>query len=40
MIEALKRTKGRQRQAAELLGISERSIWYRIKKHNIDMNEI
>lgn len=40
LIEALKRTKGRQKQAAELLGITERSIWYRIKKHNIDMNEI
>ncbi len=36
IIDALRRTKGVQVQAAKILGIKERSLWHRIKKHNID----
>lgn len=36
IVDALKQTRGLQSKAAKLLGISERSIWYRIKKYNID----
>jgi DNA-binding NtrC family response regulator len=35
IIEALKETDGVQVQAARLLGISERSLWHRVKKLNI-----
>lgn len=38
IIDALKKTRGLQAKAAKLLGISERSIWYRIKKYGIDVN--
>lgn len=36
IIEALNRTVGVQVKAAELLGINQRSLWHRIKKHEID----
>ncbi|OPY79695.1 MAG: Transcriptional regulatory protein ZraR [Syntrophorhabdus sp. PtaU1.Bin058] len=36
--EALKKSQGSQAQAAKLLGISERSMWYRVKKYEIDTN--
>ena len=36
IIEALKRTGGIQVKAAEVLGINQRSLWHRIKKHAID----
>jgi DNA-binding NtrC family response regulator len=35
VIDALKKTKGSQVKAAKLLGISERSMWYRVKKYEI-----
>lgn len=35
--EALKKTGGVQAKAAKLLGISERSLWYRVKKLGIDV---
>ncbi len=35
IIDALKKTKGSQVKAAKLLGISERSMWYRVKKYGI-----
>lgn len=38
IIDSLKKTRGLQAKAAKLLGISERSIWYRIKKYSIDVN--
>ena len=38
IVDALKQTRGLQAKAAKILGISERSIWYRIKKYNIDVN--
>ena len=37
IIEALRKTGGVQVRATELLGISQRSLWHRIKKHNIDV---
>jgi len=37
IIEALRRTGGVQVRATELLGINQRSLWHRIKKHNIDV---
>jgi two-component system, NtrC family, response regulator AtoC len=36
IVEALKETKGSQAKAAKLLGISERSMWYRVKKYAIE----
>jgi transcriptional regulator with PAS, ATPase and Fis domain len=35
IIDALKVTKGQQARAAKILGISERSMWYRVKKYDI-----
>lgn len=35
VIDALKKTNGSQVRAAKLLGISERSMWYRVKKYGI-----
>jgi two-component system, NtrC family, response regulator AtoC len=37
---ALKRTGGVQVRAAELLGISERSLWHRIKKLRINVSRV
>ena len=36
IIEALKEATGIQNRAAEILGINQRSLWHRVKKHNID----
>jgi two-component system response regulator AtoC len=35
VIDALKKTNGSQVKAAKLLGISERSMWYRVKKYEV-----
>jgi len=40
IIEALRKTGGVQIRATELLGINQRSLWHRIKKHNIDVKNI
>jgi len=40
IIEALRKTGGIQVRATELLGISQRSLWHRIKKLNIDVKGI
>ena len=40
IIEALRKTGGIQVRATELLGINQRSLWHRIKKHNIDVRSI
>ena len=37
IIEALRKTGGVQVRATELLGINQRSLWHRIKKHGIDV---
>lgn len=37
IVEALRKTGGIQVRAAELLGISQRSLWHRIKKHSVDV---
>ena len=37
IIKALIKSEGKQIKAAELLGIKERSLWHRIKKHEIDV---
>ena len=37
VLEALRRTSGVQVKAAELLGVSERSLWHRIKKLGISI---
>jgi two-component system response regulator AtoC len=37
IIEALDRSDGVQRKAAKLLGITERVLWYKIKKLQIDV---
>ena len=37
IIDALKKTGGIQVRATELLGINQRSLWHRIKKHGIDV---
>ena len=36
IIEALRKTEGVQAKAAEILGINQRSLWHRVKKHGID----
>ena len=40
IIEALRKTGGVQVRATELLGINQRSLWHRIKKHSIDVKSI
>jgi transcriptional regulator with PAS, ATPase and Fis domain len=40
IISALKSSVGVQVKAANLLGINQRSLWHRIKKHAIDINTI
>ena len=40
IIEALTRAGGIQVRAAEFLRINQRSLWHRIKKHNIDVSTI
>jgi len=40
IIDALLKSNGIQAKAARMLGIKERSLWHRIKKFNIDVNEI
>ncbi len=40
IIEAITRTGGVQNRAAKLLGINQRSLWHRIKKHNIDVSSL
>jgi transcriptional regulator with PAS, ATPase and Fis domain len=38
IVDALRKTKGIQVQAADILGINQRSLWHRIKKYNIEIN--
>lgn len=40
IVEALRKTGGVQIRATELLGINQRSLWHRIKKHHIDVKSI
>ena len=40
IIEALRKTGGVQVRATELLGINQRSLWHRIKKHGIDVKSM
>ncbi len=37
IVDALERSEGVQRKAAKLLGVTERVLWYKIKKHQIDV---
>jgi len=37
LLDALTRTGGGQVEAAQLLGIKERSLWHRVKKYGIDL---
>jgi transcriptional regulator with GAF, ATPase, and Fis domain len=39
ILDALERADGVQRRAAKLLGVTERVLWYKIKKLEIDVNE-
>jgi len=40
ILHALKTTGGVQIKAANILGINQRSLWHRIKKHSIDINAV
>lgn len=40
IIDALNRSRGIQARAAELLGINQRSLWHRVKKFGIDIEEL
>jgi two-component system NtrC family response regulator len=40
IVEALKEVQGVQAHAAKLLGITERSLWYRVKKLGLDIERI
>ena len=37
ILDALQQTRGVQARAAKILGVSERSLWYRIKKLGIQV---
>ena len=37
ILDALERADGVQRKAAKLLGVTERVLWYKVKKHQIDV---
>jgi transcriptional regulator with GAF, ATPase, and Fis domain len=37
IIQALRETRGVQARAAELLGLTQRSMWHKVRKHNIDV---
>ncbi len=39
ILEALEKSGGIQSKAAKILGISERSLWHRVKKHRIDVQK-
>ena len=39
IVDALRQARGVQVKAAALLGIKERSLWHRIKKHQINIAE-
>lgn len=39
IIQALKKTGGVQSKAADLLGIKQRSLWHRVKKYDIDVED-
>jgi len=39
IIDALRKTQGVQTRAAQILGISERSLWHRVKKYGIRVKE-
>ena len=38
IIAALRKTRGIQVKAADVLGINQRSLWHRIKKYSIEIN--
>ncbi len=40
IIEAITRAGGIQTRAAQFLGINPRSLWHRVKKHNIDVSSL
>ncbi len=37
IVQALRKTRGVQARAAEILGLTQRSMWHKIKKHDIDV---
>jgi transcriptional regulator with GAF, ATPase, and Fis domain len=39
IVDALRQSGGVQVKAAAILGIKERSLWHRIKKHQINISE-
>ena len=40
IIDALERADGVQRHAAKLLGVTERVLWYKVKKYNIEIRDL
>ncbi len=40
LVDTLRKVNGVQARAAELLGISERSMWHRVKKHDISVETV
>ncbi|MFC1828989.1 helix-turn-helix domain-containing protein, partial [Thermodesulfobacteriota bacterium] len=40
LIEALRRSKGNQSQAARILGVNRVTVWNRMKKYGIDLKRI
>ena len=40
IVRALVRAGGKQVEAAQLLGIKERSLWHRIRKYEIDVSAL
>jgi len=40
LVEALLKCRGNQTKAARLLGVNRVTIWHRLKKHGVDINDL
>ena len=40
IIQALKKSDGSQAEAAKKLGLNRKNLWHKIRKHNIDVNDL
>lgn len=40
IVQALKKSRGVQVEAAKILGLNHKNLWHKIKKHSIDLNEL
>jgi len=40
IVQALRKSRGKQVEAAKLLGLKNKNLWLKIRKHNIDPHEL